>query len=110
MKKLSKLHVPEQPAPLKERIVPYLPEDLKYPEQLVQDIRERRGGILLNLDRILLYNDKLALGWNTYFGALRSGLSLEPKTRELAICYVGLLNNAEYEVHQHRSEYVKAGG
>lgn len=110
MKKLSKLFVPEKPPTLTERIIPYLPEELSKPQKLVQEIRARRGGHLLNLDRILLYNDQLAQGWNSYFGSLRSGLSLEPKTRELAICYVGMLNNAEYEVYQHIPEYVRAGG
>jgi alkylhydroperoxidase family enzyme len=94
----------------KDRLVPYLPLDIKQPQPLVDEIRKRRGGTLLNLDRILLYNEKVAHGWNQYFGALRNSLSLDPKLRELAICYVGVLNKADYEVIQHTTDYVKFGG
>ena len=64
----------------------------------------------MNIDRILLYNEKIAEGWNSLFGSLRRNLSLDAQTRELTICYVGLLNKAEYEVYQHVPEYLKAGG
>ena len=71
----------------------------------------RRVGFLLNLDRMLLYNENLAKGWNSFFGSLRRGMTLvEPRTRELAIYYVGILNRANYEVYQHLPDYVKAGG
>jgi len=94
---LSKLLVPAEPA--SERIVNYLPKDMK-DTQVVKEIKERRGGFLLNLDRMLLHNENLAKGWNSFFGTLRKGMSLiEPKTRELAICYVGILNRAEYEIY-----------
>ena len=66
--------------------VPYLPSDVQEPELLVKSIKERRGGILLNLDRILLYSAGVATGWGSFFGNLRRGLSLDPQLRELAIC------------------------
>ncbi len=94
---MNKLLVSEEA--VSDRIVNYLPKDIKE-TPVVKEIKERRGGFLLNLDRMLLHNENLAKGWNTFFGTLRKGMSLiEPKTRELAICYVGILNRAEYEVY-----------
>jgi alkylhydroperoxidase/carboxymuconolactone decarboxylase family protein YurZ len=87
-----------------------LPQDISSPRELVESIKARRGGILLNLDRVLLYNENLAKGWNSFFGSLRSGLSLDAKTREMVIIYVGIINRAEYEVYQHTPDYLKAGG
>ena len=95
---------------VKERVVPYLPQNTKV-TPLITEIKERRGGFLLNLDRMLLHSENLAKGWNSFFGSLRKGMTLiEPKTRELAICYVGILNQADYEVYQHLPEYLKEGG
>ena len=77
-------------------MIPYLQADLSTPESL--PIKERRGGNLLNLDRILLYCPPFALAWNTFFGTVRQSLTIDPKLRELTICYIGILNKAEYEV------------
>ena len=54
---------------LNSKMIPYLPADLSTPESL--PIKERRGGNLLNLDRILLYCPPFALAWNTFFGTVR---------------------------------------
>ena len=69
-----------------EMVVPYLAADIEEPQVLVASIKERRGGFLLNLDRILLYSAGLATGWGSFFGNLRRGLSLDAQLRELAIC------------------------
>jgi alkylhydroperoxidase family enzyme len=76
----------------------------------VQAIRQRRGGGLLNLDRMLLNSPAYAVGWNTFLGAVRNGLTLDPKLRELAICAVAVLNRADYELLQHTPEWLAAGG
>ena len=91
----------------KTRTIAYLPADLSTPESL--PIRKRRGGNLLNLDRILLYSPPFALSWNTFFGTVRQSLTLDPKLRELTICYIGILNKAEYEVDQHLPVYLELG-
>jgi len=44
--------------------IPYLPSDIGEPEMLVASIHARRGGTLLNLDRMLLHTPPLAKGWN----------------------------------------------
>jgi alkylhydroperoxidase family enzyme len=90
--------------------LPYQPADLAQPAALVAAIRARRGGRLLNLDRMLLHSPPLAAGWNAHLRAVRSELALDPKLRELAICTVAVLNGAEYEFVHHAPEFVAAGG
>lgn len=90
--------------------IPYLSADLLEPTDTVAVIRARRGGELLLLDRMLLHSPPLALGWNALLDAVRSRLTLEPRLRELAICAVGVLNGAEYEIDQHAGPFRQAGG
>jgi alkylhydroperoxidase family enzyme len=90
--------------------IPYQPQDLAEPAELVAAIRARRGGQLLNLDRMLLHSPPFAQGWNAFLGAVRGALTLPARLRELAICGVAVLNGAEYEFLHHAPEYRKAGG
>jgi len=92
------------------RVIPYLPADIDEPRELVAAIRARRGGALLNLDRMLLHSPPLAAGWNGFLRAVRTELSVSPKLRELAICAVALLNHAEYEYLHHAPVFLDAGG
>src|SRR5580692_10028604 len=87
-----------------------VPPDCAEPAPLIGAIRARRGGKLLNLDRTLLLSAPLASAWNDYLGAIRSGLSVDAKLREIAICGVAILNGAEYEFQQHEPEFRRAGG
>ena len=90
--------------------IAYQPEDLTEPAALVDAIRARRGGRLLNLDRMLLHSPPLAAGWNGYLKAVRTELALDPRLRELAMCVVASLNGAHYEFHHHAPEFLRAGG
>jgi alkylhydroperoxidase family enzyme len=90
--------------------VPYLPLDVAEPKPLVDKIRARRGGNLINLDRLLLHSPSLAEGWNAYMGTVRKGLALDPYLGELAICVIAVLNHAPYEFHHHAPEWRAAGG
>lgn len=90
--------------------IPYQPPDLDEPHPVVEAIRQRRGGRLLNLDRMLLYSPPLAKGWNSFLGAVRSDLGLSSKLRELAMCGVAVLNGAEYEFRHHAPLFLQAGG
>lgn len=90
--------------------IPYKPADLAEPKDLVDAIRKRRGGTLLNLDRMLLHSPPFAKGWNAFLGEVRTGLELSPKLRELAMCVVAVLNGAAYEFGHHAPEFIKAGG
>jgi alkylhydroperoxidase family enzyme len=78
-------------------------------KELVAAVEARRGGALLNLDRMLLWSEPLARGWNGYLRAIRTELSLSPFLRELAICVVARLTGADYEYHHHAPELAKAG-
>jgi alkylhydroperoxidase family enzyme len=91
-------------------VIDYSAPDDSTAADIVQAIRTRRGGELLNLDRMLLHSPRFAQGWNGLLGAVRTELSLPPRLRELLICAVGVLNGAEYEIQQHRAPYLQAGG
>jgi alkylhydroperoxidase family enzyme len=90
--------------------IPKVPDAQLGPLEVVDSIRKRRGGTLLNLDRMLLNSPAFAVGWNGFLGAVRNALSLDAGLRELAICAVAVLNRADYELLQHAPEYLAAGG
>jgi alkylhydroperoxidase family enzyme len=90
--------------------IPQVPDAQLGPAAVVEAIRKRRGGTLLNLDRMLLNSPAFAVGWNGFLGAVRNALSLDAGLRELAICAVAVLNRADYELLQHAPEYLAAGG
>ena len=90
--------------------LPYKPLDLAEPAELVAAVRKRRGGDLIELDRMLLYSPALTEGWNYYLNAVRTRLSLAPKLGEMVICTVAVLNRADFEFGQHAPLFVAAGG
>jgi alkylhydroperoxidase family enzyme len=90
--------------------IPYADVEKVEARDVVEAIRARRGGKLLNLDRMLLHSPSYAKGWNALLGAIRGQLALAPKLRETAIVAIGVLNRAEYERVHHATEYVRAGG
>lgn len=91
-------------------VVPYLEVPPPGQSALVDAIRERRGGTLLNLDRMLLHSPPFAAGWNGFLREVRQHLRLDARLRELVICHIALLNRAPYEFHQHAPEFLAAGG
>jgi alkylhydroperoxidase family enzyme len=90
--------------------IPYAAENDPRIAELVASIKARRGGRLINLDRMLLHSPPYAEGWNTLLGQVRRKLELDPRIRELAICTVARITGARYEWVQHAPEYLKAGG
>ncbi|SHJ96158.1 Alkylhydroperoxidase family enzyme, contains CxxC motif [Malonomonas rubra DSM 5091] len=90
--------------------IPYLPQDIDEPRELVDDIRSRRRGKLLHLDRMLLHSPAFASGWNSLLRQVRGKLSLSPRLQEMAICAIAVLNGADYEFYHHAPEFLKAGG
>ncbi len=80
------------------------------PTELVNAIKARRGGELINLDKALLWSEPLARGWNVYLKAVRTELPTSRKLRELGICTVALLTGAAYEYHHHAPDFLAAGG
>jgi AhpD family alkylhydroperoxidase len=90
--------------------IPAVPDAALGPVDIVEAVRLRRGGNLLNLDRMLLNSPAYAIGWNGFLGAVRNKLALDARLRELAICAVAVLNGADYELDQHAPEFLDAGG
>ncbi len=92
------------------RLPDWTPERKPQPTELVDAIKARRGGTLINLDKALLWSEPLARGWNTYLRAVRTELPTSRKLRELGICTVALLTGAQYEYHHHAPDFLAAGG
>jgi alkylhydroperoxidase family enzyme len=93
-----------------KQIIPYQPIDLVEPKDIVDAVRARRGGTLLNLDRMLLNSPNLTRGWNALLKEVRENLSLDARYKEIGMCGVAILNRAEYEFFHHAPELLKAGG
>jgi len=92
------------------RIPDWTPDRKPQPQDLVQAILARRGGTMINLDKALLWSEPLARGWNTYLGAVRTGLGASRQLRELGICTVALITGADYEYHHHAPDFLATGG
>lgn len=90
--------------------IPLIGDEEAGPAELVAAIRARRGGHLLNIDRMLLHSPALAVGWSGFLRAVRTELALAPRDRELAMCAVAILTGTDYEIRLHRPEFLKAGG
>jgi alkylhydroperoxidase family enzyme len=91
--------------------IPDWSADLKpQPQDLVDAVKKRRGGDLIELDRVLLWSEPIARGWNVYLGAVRTGLPTSRKLRELGILVVALLTGADYEYKHHAPDFLTAGG
>ncbi len=104
------LDTPTPAAKSKEPRIPLKPIDLKEPAELVDAIRQRRGGELIELDRLLLYSTPLATGWNHFVGNIRNEFAVSHKLRELAMCTVAVVNKADYEFAHHAPIFIAAGG
>jgi alkylhydroperoxidase family enzyme len=89
--------------------LPLLTDAQVAPPDLVAAIRQRRGGELIDLDRLLLHSPAFALGWNEFMGRVRTALSVSPLLKELAMCGVAALNGADFEMHHHAPLYLAAG-
>jgi alkylhydroperoxidase family enzyme len=93
--------------------VPSIPYRTTFPDgeasRVAALVRERRGGRLLNLDRMLLYYPALAEGWGGLMISVRKGQCISAYHRELVICAVAKLNGAHYEFHYHRGPLAEAG-
>ncbi|WP_460061909.1 carboxymuconolactone decarboxylase family protein [Streptomyces sp. YKOK-I1] len=77
--------------------------------EIAARIRDRRGGALRPLDRMLLHSPQLADGWNSLLGAIRGRLRLGADLRESVILRIAVLNRAPYEWIAHEPEARRAG-
>jgi alkylhydroperoxidase family enzyme len=95
---------------LKMARLPYVDDEHAGPPELVAAIRQRRGGRLALLDRMLLHSTPIAEGWGPLMGRVRNDLALPARLRELAMCAVAAVNAAEYEWFHHAPLFLAAGG
>jgi len=86
--------------------IPYTanpPQNLTAEEtSILAAVQARRGPRgLIPLDLALLHAPRIAGGWNSLLGAVRTQTDLDPAVREIAICRVALLNEAWFEWNAH---------
>jgi alkylhydroperoxidase family enzyme len=83
--------------------VPYLNrEDLPEADRVIFDnLAAERGGTVGNIFRALAHTPNLLRRFLQLGGDLRNATELDPKLRELAICTVGRLTDAQYEFVHH---------
>ncbi len=73
-------------------------------------IRARRpGGVLRPIDAVLLHSPRVADGWNSLLGSVRSGLDLRDDLLEIVALRVAVLNDAPYEWSSHEAPASWAG-
>ncbi len=90
-------------------MLPYVSDEV-LATPLATSIRERRGGELYNLDKVMLHSPAFTRGWGAFFGTIRGDeLAVSHLLRELAILYIAVLNEAAYEWQQHEQPGVRAG-
>ncbi|OBT75618.1 hypothetical protein VF21_05155 [Pseudogymnoascus sp. 05NY08] len=79
------------------------PTDLPTEDNAVYErVIKRRGlGGFLPLDLTLLHSPKLADGWNSLLGAVRTQGCLSDDLREICICRPALINKAWFEWAHH---------
>lgn len=77
---------------------------------IVERIEARRKPRPLQpLDLTLLHSPAVADGFNTFFGNLRSKTTIGADIREIAMCRVGIINEAWYEWRAHAPIALAAG-
>ena len=86
--------------------LPYVPDPptglSKEDEEVVARVRARRGSRgLIPLDTTLLHAPKIADGWNSLLGAVRTKSSLPDDIREIAILRPAIINEAWFEWNAH---------
>ena len=91
----------------------YIDDDPQMPNKddqaVVERVKERRGGKLIELDKALLHAPPVADGWNSFLKAIRTQNSLADSVREVAISRVAALNQAWYEWEAHAPLLAKTG-
>jgi alkylhydroperoxidase family enzyme len=89
---------------------------VEYPEidspeaqQMVEQIRRERSGRFPHLFHMQIHNPAIADAWLRLGTAVRFKSDLDGPTRELAICLVATLTEAEYECRAHRRIAIELG-
>jgi len=92
------------------RVTPWQDGDPVDPDLLAGIQARRPNRTLIGIDRVLLRSAPLATGWNGLLGRVRADFKLDLELRELIMCRVAVLNEAEFEWNVHKPAYLAAGG
>jgi alkylhydroperoxidase family enzyme len=90
--------------------IPFTPQDIAIPADLVAGFRAKNHGKLLDVQRMMLHSPALATAWNGFFAGIKSGMLLSPVLREMIACAVGIANGAQYQYQQHAAPFLAGGG
>jgi alkylhydroperoxidase family enzyme len=87
------------------------PQDIAEPAAVVQAVRSRReGGVLNEADLAVFRAPRFARGWNELSIAVRKDTGVPLKLVELAIITVGVVNDSPFEISKHAPAFFRAGG
>jgi alkylhydroperoxidase family enzyme len=86
------------------------PEELPDQSALIERIRQRRRGTVINVYKTLLHSPDIASVWLDLVNAVRWKVDLEDRLREIVIVRVGYLNRCAYVVNQHVPELTTPAG
>src|SRR5436309_3121420 len=70
-------------------------------KEMVEEVRNQRGGRFPHLFHMQMYNPAIVDAWLRLGSAVRFKSELDDATRELAICLVARTTGAEYEWQAH---------
>ncbi|KRB79441.1 hypothetical protein ASE00_20260 [Sphingomonas sp. Root710] len=79
-------------------------------DPLASAVRQRRGGHLLRMDRLMLHSPIFTRGWNDFSRMLTGGLSLPDRLSQFVMCVVGAANGVDYQLLSHAPRFLAAGG
>ncbi|MEE8516036.1 MAG: carboxymuconolactone decarboxylase family protein [Alphaproteobacteria bacterium] len=86
------------------------PEDQVTLKDLVAQIRNQRGGSVLNIYKALLHSPPLAESWFKHINTVRWGTGLDGRLREIVIIRLGHLTGSAYILRQHVPSLAAAEG
>ena len=85
--------------------------DIEHPDikPMADRVRRERGGKVGNVFRMLMHSPTGMNGWMDFFTAVRQRYELDPRSRELGILKVAVINGADYEFNAHAPVAMEAG-
>ena len=78
--------------------------------EIAEKIRGQRRGKFLNIYKLLLHSPPLAEAWFNFNNAVRWGIEIDGRLREIIIIRIGILNRSDYTLRQHQGELADAVG
>lgn len=79
-------------------------------DDFVGQIRNQRGGAVINIYKVLLHSPPLAESWFKHINTVRWGTGLDGRLREILIIRLGHLTGSAYILRQHVPDLAAAEG